>query len=64
RSFDPGVDTQQWVRHVGAEWRADFLTAGATYLDVGPNFRAPDMGGGSRRGLGSWLKWQLVVWAA
>ena len=38
RSFDPGVDGEQWVRHGAAEWRSDLIDAGATYLDIQPAF--------------------------
>ena len=38
RSFDPGVDGEQWVGHAAAEWRSDLIDAGAIYLDVRPNF--------------------------
>ena len=38
RSFDPGVDGEQWVGHVAAEWRSDLIDGGATYLDIRPNF--------------------------
>lgn len=30
----------QWATQVGAEWRNDFVEAGANYLDVDPNFNA------------------------
>jgi len=48
RSFDPGVAGEQWVRHAGAEWRADLLDAGATYLEIQPNFN-PGIGFVRRR---------------
>ena len=38
RSFDPGVDGEQWVGHAAAEWRSDLIDAGAIYLDIRPNF--------------------------
>ena len=38
RSFDPGVDGDQWVRHGAAEWRSDLIDAGATYLEIQPDF--------------------------
>ena len=38
RSFDPGVDGEQWVGHAAAEWRSDLINAGAIYLDIRPNF--------------------------
>ena len=48
RSFDPGVDGDDWVRHAGAEWRSDLIDLGATYLEIGPSFN-PGIGFVRRR---------------
>ncbi|MBI4520222.1 MAG: carbohydrate binding family 9 domain-containing protein [Gemmatimonadetes bacterium] len=43
KSADSETGGQEWVKHLGAEWRADLLEAGIIYLDIDPQF-APGIG--------------------
>ncbi len=40
RAGDSRARRAQWARQLGAEWRDDFIEAGANYLDVDPQFAA------------------------
>jgi opacity protein-like surface antigen len=43
KSDDSETSGEEWAKHLGAEWRADLLEAGVTYLDIDPQF-APGIG--------------------
>jgi hypothetical protein len=40
RADDERVGRPQWAKQLGAEWRSDFVDAGANYIDVAPQFNA------------------------
>lgn len=40
RADDTRVTRPQWAGQIGAEWRDDFVEAGANYIDVDPQFNA------------------------
>ena len=38
KSSTPGVNSKQWAKQIGTNWRDDFLEAGIIYMRVDPNF--------------------------
>ncbi|MDA2933590.1 hypothetical protein MYX82_04535 [Acidobacteria bacterium AH-259-D05] len=38
KSFTRGIGDKDWIRQIGAEWRADLITAGINYMNIEPNF--------------------------